>query len=67
MGYRMARNLRSKLPIDSTLVVCEVVKSVLEKFVGETKGQIKVAETPREVSEQSVGGIPIVLIFLWAD
>ena len=54
MGYRMAQNLRSKLPADSELVVCEVVQSVLEKFVGETHGLVKVANTPKEVSEQSV-------------
>lgn len=55
MGYRMAKNLRSKLPTDSVLIVCEVVQSVLEKFVGETKGLVRVASTPKEVSEQSVG------------
>lgn len=54
MGYRMAKNLRSKLPADSVLIVCEVVQSVLEKFVVETKGLIRVANTPKEVSEQSV-------------
>ena len=54
MGYRMAQNLRSKLPADSVLVVCEVVQSVLEKFVGETKGLVRVAHTPKEISEQSV-------------
>ncbi len=54
MGYRMAQNLRSKLPADSVLVVCEVVQSVLEKFVGETKGLVRVAQSPREISEQSV-------------
>lgn len=54
MGYRMAQNLRSKLPADSELVVCEVVESVLKKFVGETHGLVMVATTPRELSEQSV-------------
>lgn len=54
MGYRMAKNLRSKLPPDSVLVVCEVVQSVLEKFVSETKGLVRVADTPKELSEQSV-------------
>lgn len=53
MGYRMAKNLRSELSADSALVVCEVVQSVLDKFVGETKGLIRVANTPKEVSEQS--------------
>ena len=54
MGYRMAKNLRAKIPADSVLIVCEVVQSVLEKFVSETKGTIRVAKTPSEVSEQSV-------------
>lgn len=54
MGYRMANNLQSKLPANSVLVVCEVVQHVLEKFVSETKGLVRVAKTPKEVSEQSV-------------
>lgn len=53
MGYRMANNLQSKLPANSVLVVCEVVQPVLEKFVSETKGLVRVAKTPKEVSEQS--------------
>lgn len=54
MGYRMAQNLRLKIPSDSALVVCEVVQSVLEKFVAETKGLVRAANTPKEVAEQSV-------------
>lgn len=55
MGFRMAKNLRSKMPTDADLIVSEIVKPVLEKFVAETKGQrIKVANSPNEVAEQSV-------------
>ena len=54
MGYRMAQNLRSKLPAESEIIVCEVVQSVLKRFVGETHGLVRVANTPKELSEQSV-------------
>lgn len=50
----MAKNIHSKLPADSVLVVCEIVQPVLEKFVDETKGLVRVATTPKEVSEQCV-------------
>ncbi|KAI9808856.1 MAG: hypothetical protein M1827_007179 [Pycnora praestabilis] len=53
MGYPMAQNLRSKIPPSSKLVVCEVVKPQLERFVSETKGDIEIGETPKEVVEKS--------------
>lgn len=53
MGYRMAKNLRSKLPSESVLVVSEIVEPVLRKFMAETKGQnVRQASSPKEVSEQ---------------
>lgn len=54
MGYPMAQNLRSKMPATSILVICDIVESVLDKFTSETSGRIKIANTPREVSQQSV-------------
>ena len=54
MGYPMAQNLRAKLPPDSLLVVCDVTKSQVTKFVDETKGRIETASTPRQVAETAV-------------
>lgn len=54
MGYHMARNLRSKIPGSSTLVVCEINTPRLERFIAETEGLLKVAKTPKEVAELAV-------------
>lgn len=48
----MAGNLRAKMPKDSPLVICELVEARRDKFVAETKGLIKIANSPKEVSEQ---------------
>lgn len=54
MGFHMATNLTAKLPSGSSLVVCEIVKSTLDRFLLKTKGPIEVAETPKEVAEKCV-------------
>src|SRR4051794_23279314 len=56
MGFPMARNLRAKMPSSSRLIICEVVEARIKKFLTENegKGEIQVARTPREVSEQAV-------------
>ena len=54
MGYPMAQNLRAKLPSNSTLIVCDVAESQVEKFVEETKGRIETASSPRQVAETAV-------------
>ena len=50
----MAKNLRSRIPISSRLVVCEVVKPVRDQFVETTEGEISTAESPHEVATQAV-------------
>lgn len=56
MGYPMALNLRRKIPKSFTLVILELNKEVIQRFVEETKemGKVIVAKTPREVAERSV-------------
>jgi 3-hydroxyisobutyrate/3-hydroxypropionate dehydrogenase len=54
MGYPMAKNLRSKIPASSKLIVCEVVKQVRDQFVETTEGEISTAENPQEVATQAV-------------
>jgi len=53
MGYRMAKNLRAKLPAEATIIICDVVKPLVEKFTSEVTSGIEVAETPKEVAERS--------------
>jgi hypothetical protein len=57
MGCPMARNLRAKIPQSSRLIICEVVEARIQKFLAEneTKGEIQVATSPREVAQQAVG------------
>jgi hypothetical protein len=54
MGWGMAHNLRREMPKSSPLIICEIDKPRRERFVAETEGLIKVAESPKEVSEQAV-------------
>ena len=54
MGYGMAKNLRSKIPKSSTLVICELVEKRRDQFVAEVEGSLKVAHSPKEVAEQAV-------------
>jgi hypothetical protein len=63
MGYGMAKNLRSKIPKSSTLVICELVEKRRGQFVAETEGLLKVAHSPNEVAEQAVCHTPF-LIFM---
>lgn len=54
MGYGMATNLRKNIPKDSKLIICELDKPRLEKFVSETQGLIETAETPKELCDKAV-------------
>ncbi|KAG7409957.1 3-hydroxyisobutyrate dehydrogenase [Fusarium oxysporum f. sp. rapae] len=53
MGWGMAKNLRSKIPADSVLYVCEVNKPRRDEFVASTAGKIQVVDSPREIAEKS--------------
>lgn len=63
MGWGMAKNLRAKIPSASALVICEVVTHRRDRFVAETEGEIRVAETAREVAEQAVSPLHPNAIF----
>lgn len=64
MGFGMAQNLRAKMPMDSTLVVCELVEIRREKFIAETDGLVRVANSPREISEQCVITIFVIQSYI---
>lgn len=66
-GYNMARNLRAKIPASDTLIVRDVNKDSMNRFVEESKeiarssggggtevGRVDIAENAREVAEKSV-------------
>ncbi|KAF2143627.1 uncharacterized protein K452DRAFT_246885 [Aplosporella prunicola CBS 121167] len=55
MGYPMAKNLRAKLPKEDTLVVHDINKDATSRLVKEVggKGGVKVADTVRQVAEES--------------
>ncbi|KAH6680189.1 NAD binding domain of 6-phosphogluconate dehydrogenase-domain-containing protein [Halenospora varia] len=52
MGFPMGQNLLSKLPAGSTLTVCEIIKETLDKFITESEGKVKVAASPKDITEQ---------------
>ncbi|KAL1979284.1 hypothetical protein VTN96DRAFT_6312 [Rasamsonia emersonii] len=55
MGYPMAKNLRAKIPASDTLIIRDVNKDVMQRFVEETKtaGSVEIADNPREVAEKA--------------
>ncbi|KAF2396544.1 3-hydroxyisobutyrate dehydrogenase mitochondrial precursor [Trichodelitschia bisporula] len=54
MGYRMAKNLREKLPTDDVLIVQDINQAASKKFAEELTGfNVVVAESPRQVAENS--------------
>lgn len=59
MGYRMAKNLREKLPATDTLLINDVNKDAVGKFVDELSGfTVVAAESPREIAERAVCSHP---------
>ena len=56
MGFRMAANLRKKIPRESTLYVNDVDTSAVERFVKEysSHGPIEILGTAKEITEKSV-------------
>ncbi|RWA14653.1 hypothetical protein EKO27_g474 [Xylaria grammica] len=55
MGWGMAMNLRQKIPKEAKMVICEISESRRNQFIqkAQTKGVVTVADSPREVAEQS--------------
>jgi hypothetical protein len=55
LGYRMAKNLREKLPETDTLIINDVNNDAVEKFVNELSAfTVVVADSPREIAEKAV-------------
>ncbi|KAI0470175.1 3-hydroxyisobutyrate dehydrogenase, variant [Xylaria cf. heliscus] len=55
MGWGMAMNLRQKIPKEAKMVICEISERRRDQFIREVqaKGLVAVANSPREVAEQS--------------
>jgi len=58
MGFRMAKNLRTKLPADDKLVIHDVATNVLETFAREAGPNTHIAKDARQVAEESVCSSP---------
>lgn len=58
IGYPMARNLRMKLPETDKVIVLDINRDVMGRFVTETQGagsrQVDLAQSAREVAEKAV-------------
>ena len=59
MGFRMAKNLRAKLPADDKLVIHDVDLKVLETFAKEAGSNTHIAKDAREIAEKSVCSLPV--------
>ncbi|KAI1304568.1 3-hydroxyisobutyrate dehydrogenase, variant [Xylaria venustula] len=55
MGWGMAMNLRQKIPSQAEMVICEICETRMNLFVQEaqSKGAVKIANSPKEVAELS--------------
>lgn len=54
MGYRMAKNLREKLPTGDKLLVHDVDAKALDTFAQEAGTGTSIAKNARQVVEESV-------------
>jgi 3-hydroxyisobutyrate dehydrogenase len=56
MGYPMAKNLRAGLGKEKTLLICDVSKEALDRFVKETEGQgpVKIISSGFEAAKAAV-------------
>jgi len=54
MGFPMAQNLRRRIPPSSKLVICEVNKPAVDKFLSEThpNDNITAVSNPKEIAQQ---------------
>lgn len=55
MGHGMAKNLRQKLPVNCPVIVFDVNKEAVERFLQEHAGtKVTAASSPKEVAEVAV-------------
>ncbi len=57
MGFGMASNIRAKIPASSTLIICELNRARRDEFVANVRGNVKTAETPKELAEKAVSSL----------
>jgi hypothetical protein len=64
MGYPMAKNLRAGLGKDKTMLICDVSKEALDRFVQETQGQgpVEIISNGFEAAKAAVSSAPGVHI-----
>jgi len=64
MGYRMALNLRKKIPASDHLLIQDVNPTALKDFMQETGGHgTRIAKDARQVAEESVSLVaPLSLV-----
>ena len=67
LGYPMANNLRAKIPASDVIVIHDVDRGTVNRFVAEADvarasckdaeggGRVEVADSPRQIGERSVG------------
>lgn len=60
MGYNMAVNLRTKMPKEKTLVVCDVSEAAISRFQEQMKdsGPVVVAKSRSQAIQQAVSTLP---------
>jgi len=58
MGFRMAKNLRAKLPAADKLVIHDVDPRVLETFAQGAGSNTHIVNDARQVAEESVCPLP---------
>jgi hypothetical protein len=54
MGYRMAKNFRTKMSPNDKFIIHDVDTKVLDTFAQEVGKGVKVAKDARQVAEESV-------------
>ena len=61
MGYPMAKNLRKGLGKDKTLLICDVSKDLINRFIQETQGEgpVEVVSNGFEAAKAAVSGRPV--------
>ena len=62
MGFGMAKNVREKMPMGSTLYITDVNRAACDTFAAtfDTHGPVKIVESAREVAEHAMNIISIV-------
>ncbi len=62
MGFGMAKNVREKMPMESTLYITDVNRAVCDTFAAtfDTHGPVRILDSAREIAEHAMNIISIV-------